>query len=153
MPENYFKTHTDRVPLTITPEPWMEKALCRQVHPDLHFPEGRQQRTQIRDAKNVCGRCEVAGACLDYALRNNEEWGVWGGLDERELRKLRQGVLGPVRTTKPRPQSPVRSPWSAAEERLALRLEKDGLTKPQIGERLGRTAGAVATRLWELKNT
>ena len=43
-----------------------------------------------RDAKKVCTECEVKVECLEYALANDERFGIWGGLSERERRKLRR---------------------------------------------------------------
>ena len=42
-------------------------------------------------AKTLCAACPIAAQCLEYALRNNEPYGVWGGmtrLDRQKLRKL-----------------------------------------------------------------
>ena len=48
---------------------------------------------QIESAKRVCGQCQVAGDCLDFALATNQESGVWGGLTEEERRRRRKGEL------------------------------------------------------------
>lgn len=66
---------------------WREDALCRQTDPELYFPE-RGGSTQ--DAKDVCQICEVRTNCLDYALNTGQNFGVWGGLGEGELRRLRR---------------------------------------------------------------
>lgn len=70
-----------------TREQWMDDALCAQVDPERFFPE---QGQSTRDAKSVCAACDVRAQCLEYALRNNEEHGVYGGLSERERRQLRR---------------------------------------------------------------
>lgn len=67
-------------------EPWVVDALCRQTDPDAFYPEKGEP---TRPAKRVCLGCNVRTECLDYALRNNERWGVWGGLSERERRGIR----------------------------------------------------------------
>ncbi|MFG2001642.1 WhiB family transcriptional regulator [Spirillospora sp. NPDC048911] len=70
------------------PEPhWTELALCAQTDPDSFFPE---QGGDTRPAKKVCMACEVRTQCLDYALDNDERFGIWGGLSERQRRKLRR---------------------------------------------------------------
>jgi len=67
------------------PEPWMAKGLCAQVDPDLWFPE---KGGSAREAKRICQTCEVRAECLAFALREHERFGIYGGLSERERRKL-----------------------------------------------------------------
>lgn len=66
-------------------EPWMDDGLCAQTSPEAFFPE---RGGSTRDAKRICVGCDVKAQCLDYALANNERFGVWGGLSERERRAL-----------------------------------------------------------------
>ncbi len=66
---------------------WTEDALCVQTDPELFFPE---KGGSTREAKRVCMSCDARSACLDYALANDERFGVWGGLSERERRKLKK---------------------------------------------------------------
>ena len=56
---------------------WREKALCTQVPGDVWFPEGGENP---RAAKRICGWCEVQAECLAFALKTNEQHGIWGGL-------------------------------------------------------------------------
>lgn len=65
---------------------WMQRGLCAGLEPSLMFPETGDG---MKRAKIVCSACPVADACLDYALRNGEMWGCWGGKTERERRRLR----------------------------------------------------------------
>ena len=67
--------------------PWVALALCAQTDPEVFFPE---KGGTTQPAKNVCRACEVRSECLDQALRNDERFGVWGGLSERERRDLRR---------------------------------------------------------------
>ena len=46
-----------------------------------------------REAKRICLGCEVKDACLEYALANDERFGIWGGLSERERRRLKRGII------------------------------------------------------------
>jgi len=69
----------------VTREPWMDDALCRQVGPELFFPPDGDNG---REAKQVCAACEACSACLDYALRNDEKYGVFGGLGPKQRRVL-----------------------------------------------------------------
>jgi WhiB family redox-sensing transcriptional regulator len=66
---------------------WQADALCAQTDPESFFPE---KGGSTREAKKICASCEVRGECLEYALSNDERFGIWGGLSERERRKLRR---------------------------------------------------------------
>jgi WhiB family redox-sensing transcriptional regulator len=66
---------------------WQERALCAQTDPEAFFPE---KGGSTREAKKVCLSCDVRGECLEYALFNDERFGIWGGLSERERRKLKK---------------------------------------------------------------
>ena len=69
------------------PLAWQSESLCAQTDPEAFFPE---KGGSTRDAKKICGSCEVRAECLEYALQNAERFGIWGGLSERERRKLRK---------------------------------------------------------------
>lgn len=71
-------------------EQWQERALCAQTDPEAFFPE---KGGSTREAKRICSGCEVKGECLDYALANDERFGIWGGLSERERRRLKRGIV------------------------------------------------------------
>lgn len=64
---------------------WAADALCAQTDPEAFFPN---KSGSTREAKAVCGRCEARPDCLEYALDNQERWGIWGGASERERRKI-----------------------------------------------------------------
>ena len=66
---------------------WQTDALCAQTDPEAFFPE---KGGSTRDAKRVCEACPVQSACLDYAMSKDEKFGIWGGLSERERRRLRR---------------------------------------------------------------
>ena len=66
---------------------WQSDSLCAQTDPEAFFPE---KGGSTRDAKKICASCEVKAQCLEYALENDERFGIWGGLSERERRKLRK---------------------------------------------------------------
>jgi WhiB family redox-sensing transcriptional regulator len=71
------------------PAPWMSRALCKETDPEAFYPE---KGSSNRPAKSVCGKCEVRDECLEYALANDERWGIWGGLSEKQRRKLKREV-------------------------------------------------------------
>ena len=66
---------------------WQDQANCLGVDPDLFFPE---RGASTREAKEVCRGCVVRLECLEFALVNGEKFGIWGGLSERERRRLRR---------------------------------------------------------------
>ncbi|MBF5081437.1 WhiB family transcriptional regulator [Quadrisphaera sp. INWT6] len=69
---------------------WQEQALCAQTDPESFFPE---KGGSTREAKRVCMSCEVRVACLEYALENDERFGIWGGLSERERRRVKRRAV------------------------------------------------------------
>lgn len=71
------------------PLAWQRDALCSQTDPEAFFPE---KGGSTRDAKRVCISCDVRDQCLQYALENDERFGIWGGKSERERRKLKRQV-------------------------------------------------------------
>lgn len=66
---------------------WQADALCAQTDPEAFFPE---KGGSTREAKRICEQCEVRIKCLEFALEHDERFGIWGGLSERERRKLRR---------------------------------------------------------------
>ena len=82
----------DRVDVApaITDDQWQERALCAQTDPEAFFPE---KGGSTREAKRICLGCEVRDACLEYALAHDERFGIWGGLSERERRRLKRGIF------------------------------------------------------------
>lgn len=75
-------------PIPVSTDLWMEEAVCATVDPELWYPE---KGGSTQEAKFLCSRCPVAARCLEYALANQEVWGVWGGLSGRERRSLKRG--------------------------------------------------------------
>jgi WhiB family redox-sensing transcriptional regulator len=69
---------------------WQERALCAQTDPEAFFPE---KGGSTREAKRICASCDVRAQCLEYALAFDERFGIWGGLSERERRKLKRGAV------------------------------------------------------------
>ncbi|HEX7188468.1 MAG TPA: WhiB family transcriptional regulator [Actinomycetes bacterium] len=69
---------------------WAERALCAQTDPEAFFPE---KGGSTREAKKVCLGCDVRSECLEYALAHDERFGIWGGLSERERRRLKKSAV------------------------------------------------------------
>ncbi len=96
VPDNWFVDPVNlgvpgvRRPLDVddeNPLGWQTDALCAQTDPEAFFPE---KGGSTRDAKRICTSCDVRDQCLEYALHNDERFGIWGGLSERERRKLKR---------------------------------------------------------------
>jgi WhiB family redox-sensing transcriptional regulator len=64
---------------------WMLSARCRELPPDEFFPS---DGVGVDKARLICRECPVQAACLEYALRNRIDHGVWGGASERERRRI-----------------------------------------------------------------
>ncbi len=64
---------------------WQELAQCRGRDPEIFYP---QRGVPTASAKTLCRECPVKSECLEYALVNEERFGIWGGLSERERKKL-----------------------------------------------------------------
>ena len=65
---------------------WQERARCRSLGPERFFTERGESTAK---AKAICFRCTVREACLEYALAHTEKFGIWGGMSERERRRIR----------------------------------------------------------------
>lgn len=68
---------------------WQKDALCAQTDPEAFFPE---KGGSTKNAKEICNTCDSKDECLAYALKNDERFGIWGGLSERERRKLQKST-------------------------------------------------------------
>lgn len=66
---------------------WQKDAACIDKDPELFFY--RSQREGYL-AKEVCRQCDVQIQCLQYALENNEIYGVWGGKNEFERAEIKR---------------------------------------------------------------
>jgi WhiB family transcriptional regulator, redox-sensing transcriptional regulator len=73
--------------LPVVRQQWLDRAACLQADPDASYPE---KGGSSRAAKRVCHTCPVQTDCLSYALANDERFGIWGGMSERERRQLKR---------------------------------------------------------------
>ena len=73
---------------------WMRDGNCRAYPPAVFFPS---DGAGVEIARRICESCPVRGQCLEYALEQRVEHGVWGGCSERERRR----ILKRRRTTAP----------------------------------------------------
>ncbi len=74
---------------------WMAQGNCADKPPSLFFPS---DGVGVEVAKRVCSDCPMQAQCLDYALDNRIDHGVWGGTSERERRRIlkARGARRPV---------------------------------------------------------
>jgi len=68
-------------------QPWRRFAACRTADPSIFYADTYDRET-MSEARAICASCRVRDACLEYALDNGEDFGVWGGLTGRERRRL-----------------------------------------------------------------
>ena len=66
---------------------WTEDANCKGADADIFFPE---RGASTRKAKAICRACSVQSECLEFAIENSEKFGIWGGLSERERRRIKR---------------------------------------------------------------
>jgi WhiB family redox-sensing transcriptional regulator len=66
---------------------WQDDANCKGANADLFFPE---RGASTRAAKAICRECQVRAECLEFAITTGEKFGIWGGMSERERRRVRR---------------------------------------------------------------
>jgi WhiB family redox-sensing transcriptional regulator len=71
---------------TDDPDAWRQHAECRGMDPEFFYPERGEDVDAI---KAVCATCPVRAQCLEYAITHREMHGIWGGLSERQRRRIR----------------------------------------------------------------
>ena len=64
---------------------WMRDGECRNYPPAAFFPS---DGVGVDAARAICRTCKVNEQCLEYALANRIDHGVWGGCSERERRRI-----------------------------------------------------------------
>ena len=120
---------------------WRESALCAQVDTSLFYPD---RGCSGADAKRICQACEARSECLEYALAHDERFGIWGGLSERERRKLKRGNAKNGKTARAdKARRLIAEGHSDAEVAELTGLARD--TVRQHRKRLERSQAAGAT--------
>jgi WhiB family redox-sensing transcriptional regulator len=64
---------------------WLDRAKCRDMDPAIFFPS---DGIGVQAAQRICVDCPVRSTCLEYALAERVDHGVWGGTSERERRRI-----------------------------------------------------------------
>lgn len=125
---------------------WRDHAACSGLY-GLMFP-GRGENRDNDAAKALCRVCPVREECLEHAMTESETNGIWGGLSERERRKLRSqrakevGHAVLAERNQANPATAYRKPRYVASETP----DDDGLTEWMVArvERIRRRAEALA---------
>lgn len=68
---------------------WMARSACIGADPEMFFPEEKGMRPHPY-ARKLCTGCPVINQCLEYALRNPDEQGLWGGTTDRDRETIRR---------------------------------------------------------------
>ncbi len=73
-------------------EDWMLEGGCVYSDTELFFPVGSSMKAmkQANEAKAICMECPVVTECLEYAIRTNQDSGIWGGTTEDERKSIRR---------------------------------------------------------------
>ena len=66
---------------------WMADGRCRNLDPAIFFPS---DGLGVQEAQRICADCAVKAPCLEYALANRIDHGVWGGCSERERTRIQR---------------------------------------------------------------
>lgn len=122
---------------------WQDFGACLGVDPDLFFPE---RGASTRESKEVCKGCSVRTECQTLAILTGEKFGIWGGLSERERRRVRrkysiwcknQGIeklritpvtlSGVTRSNASTPPSELEEPEDAFSSKAEFRLQFEGI--------------------------
>jgi len=72
---------------------WMARGRCTNVPPEVFFPS---DGVGVEIARRICADCPVKEPCLEYALAERIDHGVWGGTSERERRRILKARRGAV---------------------------------------------------------
>ena len=90
---NTLLIHTQTYNFYAKPVPALPGAACRDagIDPDMFYPyPKRLDRATLKVVKSICGKCPVQLECLEYAMENDEEFGIWGGLTRKQRISLKQ---------------------------------------------------------------
>lgn len=123
---------------------WMAQAACRTVDPDLFFPEDDATDFQVQEAKRVCSGCPVRQECLNRGLAAEDQVGICGGMTAEERQRLLSGAGGLSRFQADRADGRagrIVAVQSGAE--MLLWLARDGMTVPEVADRLETSARSV----------
>ncbi|MGY1773538.1 WhiB family transcriptional regulator [Blastococcus sp. SYSU D00813] len=107
--------------------------VCRQVDPELFFPEPQNALRAAGVAKGLCGPCEFRDLCLQWALTAPEQYGIWAGTTEQERRKMRDRLGLP----QPPQYRSAAQMEKAQRAQLVRELSAAGVHPAEIAARVG----------------
>jgi WhiB family redox-sensing transcriptional regulator len=121
---------------------WRQRAACQYYNPDDFFPHPKQT-SEIKRAKRICGSCPVMEQCRTWALATDQEYGIWGGYSEQQLREQIQPDSSRIN------KLPLadRKEITRRRARIARQLNDEGKTVREIAETLNVTATTVRNYL------
>lgn len=70
---------------------WEDNALCAETDIDAFHPE-KGDHAAVKRAKSICAVCRVRTQCLEYAIANRVEYGIWGGMTASARATLLRGA-------------------------------------------------------------
>lgn len=113
--------------------------ICRQVDPDLFYPDPQDAVRSLGIAKGLCGSCEFREPCLHWALTTPEQHGIWSGTTEMERKAMRDrlGIPQP-----PRERSALQVD-RARRSQMIREMSAAGVRDEDIAARVGTTARTV----------
>jgi hypothetical protein len=105
---------------------WRDAGACNGEDPDLFAPDGTAGKwvQVIADAKAICGRCPVIEQCLQWALENREDHGIYGGLTTDERWNLRRRQVRNARRAVQNPRGPKQPPPESLQELFARHISQ-----------------------------
>ena len=75
---------------------FFEDAACNNLDPNLFYPDDlKLQRAQVAYCKSICALCTVRDQCLNYAIEQGEEFGIWGGKTPYERERIAKRLANP----------------------------------------------------------
>lgn len=106
---------------------WQKEAPCSAFDPEFFFDHAERDPDVEQIAKDVCATCPVRQKCLDRAMLNDEQYGIWGGLNPAERTRHRaawernMGGRGVVRAMRERNGILIHDP--SIDRRYSARLK------------------------------
>lgn len=79
--------------LRFTDISWQDEAACNSQGNDIFFADPSCQSTEINQAKAICKRCDVRWNCLNFAVKNDIAYGIWGGFTPAERNSYMKGKV------------------------------------------------------------
>lgn len=127
---------------------WRSRAACRDEDTSLFFPaeeeRSHDKRRRERVAKAICARCDVTAQCFEAG---REEYGIWGGLNEKErAHESSRVILHRVDASLPEPSADVGGPWVVVDKRGEVELWQRDSSNSWHGSEWSIVKGVIEVR-------